>query len=105
MVNESWRERQVYRLLVVAAVAVLWALVVGLTGGFVLSLGGMRLSSRSMRNALILFGLAMAAAWAIAPRGRRMSALAAAWARVAGPVDTAVAVWHPHLLHRTADVL
>jgi hypothetical protein len=105
MVNESWRERQVYRLLVLAAVAVLWALVVGLTGGFVLSVGGMRLSSRSMRNALILFGLAMAAAWAIAPRGQRLRVLAEAWARVAGPLDAAVAAWHPQLLHRTADVL
>lgn len=105
MVNESWRERQVYRLLVLAAVMVLWALVIGLTGGFVLSIGGMRLSSRSMRNALILFSLAMAAAWAIAPGGRRMQALADAWARVAGPLDAAIAALNPRLLHRTADLL
>src|SRR5262245_33844650 len=105
MVNESWRERQVYRLLVLAAMMVLWALVVGLTGGFVLSIGGVRLSSRSMRNALILFGLAMAAACALAPAGRRMRALSDGWARVAGPVDAAVAAWNPQVLHRSADVL
>jgi hypothetical protein len=105
MVNESWRERQVYRLLVLAAVMVLWALVVGLTGGFVLSIGGMRLSSRSMRNALIVFSLAMAAAWAIAPRGRRMRTLSESWARVAGPFDAAIAALNSRLLHRTADAL
>jgi hypothetical protein len=89
MVNQSWRERQVYWLLVLAVVMLLWALAVGLTGGFVFSIGGMRLSSRSMRNALMVFSLAMAAAWAIAPRGRRRSALSEAWTRLAGPVDTA----------------
>ena len=89
MVNESRRERQVYRLLVLAAVAVLWALAVGLTGGFVLSIGGMRLSSRSMRNALILFGIALAGAWALAPPGRRMRTLSESWARVAGAVGAA----------------
>ena len=105
MVNQSWRERQVYWLLVLAVVMLLWALAVGLTGGFVLSIGGMRLSSRSMRNALMVFSLAMAAAWAIAPRGRRRSALSEAWTRLAAPVDAAVAAWSPRLLHRTADVL
>ncbi len=105
MVNESWRERQVYRLLLLAAVAVLWALVVGFTGGFVLSIGGVRLSSRSMRNALIIFSLAMTAAWAVAPHGRRLRVLSEAWARVAGSVDAAIAARSPRLLHRTADAL
>jgi hypothetical protein len=103
--NESWRERQPRRLLILAAVMLLWALVVGLTGGFVLSIGGLRLSSRSMRNALIGFTLCVAGAWLSAPPGKRWHTVADTWARLTAPVDAAVASWNPLVLRRIAESL
>jgi len=104
-VGESGRERLAYRLLVIASAVLLWTVVVGWTGGFALSVGGMRLSSRSLRNPLILAGIALAAACAAAPRGRRLRVLAAAGARIVGSVDTAVAALNPHYVRRAADLL
>jgi hypothetical protein len=105
LVNDRSRERHVYWLLVVAAAMLLWALMVGITGGFVLAAGGLRLSSRGTRNVMIGFSLAVALAWAIAPSGRRWPALSQAWARLAGPVDAAVTSWDARMLHRMADAL
>ena len=54
--------------LLVAWTALLWAAVVLLTGGFVFSVGGIRVSSQSPLNP-ILFGITFGAAWVLAARG------------------------------------
>jgi hypothetical protein len=55
-------------LLAVAMLAGLWAIVLATTGGFALSIGGVRLSSRNVRNPLLLTLLASAAAAALSRR-------------------------------------
>jgi hypothetical protein len=102
--GEVASSRWLHRLLFLAAVFVLLAIVIGLTGGFVLSLGGLRVSVRNLRNPLLLTALCVAAAWAIAPRGQRWHALGVAWSRVATPVETAFASLSPATWRRVADL-
>ena len=72
-------------LLGLAALLALWAAAVALTGGFVLDLGAIRLSSRNALNPFILALLACAAA-AHAPAGRRRATLAADGHALATPL-------------------
>jgi hypothetical protein len=62
--------------LLVAAVALLWAALVVVTGGFAFAIGGIRVSSRSPMNPLLLAIAGGAAAWAVSARGRRAATLA-----------------------------
>src|SRR5262245_32798534 len=102
--GEAASSRWLHRLLFLAAVFVLLAIVIGLTGGFMLSLGGLRVSVRNLRNPLLLTALCVAAAWAIAPRGQRWHALGVAWSRVVTPVETAFASLSPATWRRVADL-
>jgi hypothetical protein len=54
----------------ICALAVLWAALVAITGGFILHLGGMPLTSRNPRNPLLIAIMAAIAAWALPGRRR-----------------------------------
>ena len=58
-------------LIVLSALALLWAVVVALTGGIVLNVHSIRLSSRSPRNAGLIALLGGLAGWALLPPGER----------------------------------
>jgi hypothetical protein len=62
--------------LLAAAVSLLWAALVLVTGGFAFTLGGMRISSRSLLNPLLFAIAGGAAAWAVSDRGRSGAVLA-----------------------------
>jgi hypothetical protein len=62
-----------------------WALLLQLTGGFVLSIGPLHLSSRRTRHPLLLAVVALALTWVVAPRGHRRSAFADAWRDTSRP--------------------
>ncbi|HEY6360512.1 MAG TPA: hypothetical protein VIX63_05380, partial [Vicinamibacterales bacterium] len=58
-------------LLVLCAIASAWALMLALTGGFVVTILSIRVSSRNPRNAVLIALLSGLAAWALpAPRDR-----------------------------------
>jgi hypothetical protein len=79
--------------LLAAAAALLWAVLVAATGGFALSLSGVRLSSRSATNPLLLAVLGGVAAWALSERGRRGETLAQDLRIFGGPLfASAVAI-------------
>jgi hypothetical protein len=61
--------------LAITVLAVAWALVIAASGGFVVRLGAMRISSRSPVNPLLIALVAGVAAWVFAPRGQRGRAL------------------------------
>jgi hypothetical protein len=63
-----------------------WALVLQVTGGFVLSIGPLHLSSRGPRNPLLLALVSLVLTWVIAPSRRRRSAFAAAWQDASRPL-------------------
>jgi 4-amino-4-deoxy-L-arabinose transferase-like glycosyltransferase len=63
--------------LLAAGTAWLWAVAVMVTGGFVVSAAGVRVSSRSAVNPLLFALVASVAAWAVSPRGQRGRVLAA----------------------------
>ena len=69
------RERLLRAAVVVAGLAALWAIVVMWTGGGVLSLSGLRISSRGIRNPGALLFVSALAAWLMAPAGQRRHAL------------------------------
>jgi hypothetical protein len=71
----------------------LWAFVIAVTGGFVLEVGRMRISSRNHINPLILAVAAFTAAWLVAPRGHRRQVIGVEFERLVRAVDEAV----PHL--------
>lgn len=77
-------ERQVSRfrrtLAAVAAFSALWAAVLALTGGFVIDLFGLQITSRNPRNPLWLLAVSAVAAWALPMRDRRAAA-ESAWRR------------------------
>ncbi|HLG59063.1 MAG TPA: glycosyltransferase family 39 protein [Vicinamibacterales bacterium] len=62
--------------LAITGLAVAWALVITVSGGFVVRLGAMRVSSRSPVNPLLIALAAGALAWMLSPRGRRGRVLA-----------------------------
>jgi hypothetical protein len=68
-----------------------WALLLGLTGGFVISLGPFHASSRGTRNPLLLAALAMVLTWVLGPRGHRRAAFAAAWREALQPLGRVLA--------------
>jgi len=71
-------------LVFLTCLALAWAVLLDVTGGFVLSRGWLHISSRSARNPLLLAVLALAATWALGPGGRRGRALLAAWEDASG---------------------
>ncbi len=74
-------------LLVLGALAALWAAVVALTGGFVISFDQIRVSSRNPRNVVLIALLSGLAAWALAlPDWRRGMREDVLWALRAGSV-------------------
>src|SRR5262245_3247739 len=77
------RHRLSRALVVIAGLAAVWALAVLWTGGFLVHLGGLRLSSRSARNPALLTLLGIAAAWLAAPAGRRNETVALECQRLA----------------------
>jgi hypothetical protein len=58
-------------LLIASGLALLWAWIISFSGGFIFRIGQLRISSRNSNNPLVLALLALAAAWVVAPRGRR----------------------------------
>ena len=86
-------------LLVVAQFAVAWAYAISITGGFVVELGPLRISSRNANNPLLLALLAMGAAWILAPAGRRGSTMLAESTWLASALNKVVAPWIPSRLH------
>jgi hypothetical protein len=103
--SRSRRERLSHQLFVLTAALILWALVVGLTGGFVLWLGDVRLSSRGARNPFIFSAVCLAAAWAIAPWGRRWRSLAESCRRLLTPMEVALASVSHGAWVRLSDLL
>jgi hypothetical protein len=102
--SRSWRERLSHQLFVLAAVLILWVLVVGLTGGLVLWLGDVRLSSRGVRNPVMFSAVCLVAAWTIAPRGRRWQSLAASCGRLLTPMEVVVALVSQRAWVRLSDL-
>jgi hypothetical protein len=83
--------RQVSRLrralAAVAAVSALWAAILALTGGFVIDLFGLQITSRNPRNPLWLLAVSAVAAWAL-PMPDRRAVLDRAWRRVLAWIDS-----------------
>lgn len=77
-------------LLQLATLAYAVTLAIALTGGGILTLGALRLSARGTRNPLLVLALAVAAALALAPRGRRWRTLADEWGAITAPLERAV---------------
>ena len=76
----EWRRSALSRACIVLAVGALtWAYAIFLTGGFILDLGFLRISSRAWRNPLIAGIFAAVAAWALVPAGHRRQAWTLAW--------------------------
>jgi len=67
------------------------AVMVRVTGGFAVALGALRISSRSVRNPLLLASFFLVATWALAPAGRRGRELRAAWRDVSPPAVAGLA--------------
>ena len=82
-------------LLVIAQFAVAWAYVISITGGFVVELGPLRVSSRNANNPLLLALLAIGAAWILAPAGRRGGTMLAESTWLASALNRVVAPWIP----------
>jgi len=77
-----------------SVLAVLWTLVVLITGGGVLDLGVARLSSRNPTNPALVALVSALLSWALAPSGRRLATFIAEWtdlARIAAGVVDRVA--------------
>jgi hypothetical protein len=83
--------RQVSRLrqafVAVAAVSALWAAILALTGGFVVHVFGLQITSRNLRNPLWLLTISCAAAWAL-PMPDRRAVLARGWRRARAWIDS-----------------
>lgn len=77
-------------LLYCATAVYLFALIIAVTGGGVLTVGALRLSARSVRNPLTIILIAIAAAYALAPRGRRWPTVLDEWTGIVQPVEGAV---------------
>jgi hypothetical protein len=85
--------------LAITGLAVAWALVIAVSGGFVVRLGAMRVSSRSPVNPLLIALAAGVIAWLLSPRGQRGRVLASDLAHAATGVRRLVnARWFPGLL-------
>jgi hypothetical protein len=76
-VNSGLKARLCRIFLILFLVAVVWAAVVALTGGFTLKLGLIRLRSRSPWNVVIIAALMGVVAGVLAPPGRRRQAVIA----------------------------
>jgi 4-amino-4-deoxy-L-arabinose transferase-like glycosyltransferase len=93
--------------IVLAAAALLWALLLVTTGGFVVRVGAVSLSSRAPRNALLIALLAVVIAWTVAPTERRSATvgsdvrwlLAAVWTAIHRTWRTWTA-WETRLIAR-----
>lgn len=79
-------------LLVVSAVTTMWALVVALTGGFVVEVLGVMVSSRNVRNPAIVAFVSGVVGWAL-PMPNRRQALLDAWHRWMGCVTSVSTRW------------
>ena len=71
LIVDRARSRRCRALLIAAGLALLWAWSISFSGGFIFTIGQLRISSRNSNNALVLALLALTAAWVVAPRGRR----------------------------------
>jgi hypothetical protein len=78
---------------ILAVSGLVWSFAVSVTGGFVLDLSVLRVSSRNPRNPLLVTLLAMAAAWACSPAGQRRRALLVEWNWLARSLETLVALF------------
>ena len=76
--------------LIVATLAAVWAWTIFMTGGFLLQLGTLRVSSRSTRNPVLITLAAVAAGWVLAPPGGRRQAITAEGRRLAGMFDRVI---------------
>jgi dolichyl-phosphate-mannose-protein mannosyltransferase len=74
-------------LLIAAGLALLWAWTISFTGGFLVEIGRLRISSRNTQNPLLLAIVTCAAAWMLTPRGRRTRTLMAEWSWLAGVLE------------------
>jgi hypothetical protein len=77
-------------LLYCATAVYLLALIIAVTGGGVFTVGALRISARSVRNPLTILLIAVAAAYAMSPRGRRWPTLHDEWTAIVQPVEGAV---------------
>ena len=85
LIDSPERRRWGRRLLVAAGLLLGWAVVIALTGGFLIELGPIRLSSRNASRVLLLALLALVSAWRLAYRDwvtRRARAMPGAIANV-----------------------
>ena len=73
--------------MVLAFAALIWAYAIFLTGGFILDVGFLRVSSRSERNPLIASLLAAVAAWVLTPAGQRRQVWLLDGSRVAQHIE------------------
>jgi hypothetical protein len=71
-------------LLIAAGLALLWAWTISFTGGFLVEIGWLRISSRNTQNPLLLTIVAFAAAWLLGPRRHRTPTLMAELTWLAG---------------------
>ncbi len=78
-------------LLSLAALLLLWAATIALSGGLVLDLGASRISSRNTVNPLLLALVAIGAAVALAPSGLRRQTLVADWQALMAPLTSRTA--------------
>src|SRR5690242_14751075 len=69
----------------VTYLALAWAVLVEMTGGFVLRYGWFHFSSRSSRNPFLLALLSLGATWALSRRGHHGRTLPPAWERAWAP--------------------
>src|SRR2546428_3654863 len=64
-------------LLVLSSAAIVWAVVIALTGGLSIRIGGIRLTARTAGRPLLASCASLFAAWAVAPRNLRHHTLIA----------------------------
>ena len=75
----------------VTYLALAWAVLVEMTGGFVLSRDWLHFSSRSARNPFLIALLSLAVTWALSRRGHRGRSVPPAWERAWAPAVAGLA--------------
>ena len=74
-------------LLITVSLTLLWAWAISFTGGFLIEIGPARISSRNPQNPILLAIIAFAAAWVLAPRGRKTDTMIAESNWLAGTLE------------------
>jgi hypothetical protein len=77
---------------IIAALALLWAVILFATGGFAIDLGVFRLRSQNPRTAFLIAIVATIAAWVSAPQGQRTRAWIAEWDRLVTTLENWISV-------------